>query len=252
MLQEEQRAVVHARKPCPETALESELVVLALDLILLPLPVHAEGGIGEEVVEGLALEPVLGQAVAEADVVSASVVVDLLHQHVGGRGGEGAVVVVLPVDVEPCRIVVVSQVVLRFGQHAARSAGGVEELAHGSGCGEQLVVLNEEDAHHQPDDLSRREVVARGLVRQFVEAADEIFEEESHLLVREPVGVQVHVAELRDDEVQDIALLHLLDLGLELEELEDVAHVGRKALDIADEVRGNVVRISLELVEIEV
>ena len=95
-------------------------------------------------------------------------------------------------------------------------------------------------------------MVARGLVRQFVEAADEIFEEESHLLVREPVGVQVHVAELRDDEVQDIALLHLLDLALELEELEDVAHVGRKALDIADEVRGNVVRIPLELVEIKV
>ena len=87
-------------------------------------------------------------------------------------------------------------------------------------------------------------MVARGLVRKLIEPADEILEEESHLLVRDPVGVQVHVAELRDHEVQDIALLHLLDLGLELEELEDAADVGREALDVADQVLGDMVRIA--------
>ena len=101
VLQEEQRAVVDARQPGAEAAVEAALVVLLLDLLLLLLPVHAEGRIGEEVVEGLARELVLGEAVAEADVVAAAVVVHLLHQHVGGGGGEGALVVVLPVDVEP-------------------------------------------------------------------------------------------------------------------------------------------------------
>ena len=104
MLQEEQRAVVHTRQPGAEATVEAELVVLPLDLLLLLLPVHAEGRIGEQVVEGLARELVVGEAVAEAHVVAAAVVVDLLHEHVGGSGGEGALVVVLPVDVEPgCR-----------------------------------------------------------------------------------------------------------------------------------------------------
>ena len=53
VLQEEQRAVVHARQPGTEAAVKTTLVVLLLDLLLLLLPVHAEGRISEEVVEGL-------------------------------------------------------------------------------------------------------------------------------------------------------------------------------------------------------
>jgi len=113
------------------------------DLLLLLLPVHAERRIGEEVVEGLARELVLGEAVAEADVVATAVVVDLLHQHVGCRGGEGALVVILPVDVETRGAVVIAQLVLGLRQHAAGSAGWVKELPHGAGRGEQLVVLDE-------------------------------------------------------------------------------------------------------------
>ena len=251
VLQEEQRAVVHARQPGAEAAVEAALVVLPLDLLLLLLPVHAEGRIGEEVVEGLARELVVGEAVAEAHVVAAAVVVHLLHQHVGRSGGEGALVVVLPVDVEPGRRVVLAQVVLRLGQHAAGAAGRVEELAHGAGRGEQLVVVDEQDVHHQPDDLARREVVAGGLVGQLVEAADEVLEDQPHLLVRHRIRVQVHVAELGDDEVEDVRLAHLLDLVLELEELEDGADVRREALDVADEVLLDVVGVALELLEVE-
>jgi len=98
---EEQRTVVHARQARAEAAVEATLVVLLLDLLLLLLPVHAEGRIGKEVIKGLAREPVVREAVAEADVVGAAVVVHLLDQHVGGGGGEGALVVVLAVDVEP-------------------------------------------------------------------------------------------------------------------------------------------------------
>jgi hypothetical protein len=101
VLEEEQRAIVHARQPSAEAAVEAALIVLLLDLLLLLLPIHAEGWIGEEIVEGLARELVLGEAVAEADIVAATVVIHLLHQHVGSCGGEGALVVVLAVDVEP-------------------------------------------------------------------------------------------------------------------------------------------------------
>ena len=57
VLQKEQRAVVHARQPGAEAAVEAALVVLLLDFLLLLLPVHAEGRIGEEVIEGLVGEP---------------------------------------------------------------------------------------------------------------------------------------------------------------------------------------------------
>ena len=154
VLQKEQRAVVHARQPGAEAATEAARVVLLLDLLPLLLPVHAEGRIGEEVVEGLVGELILGEAVAVPDVVTGAVVVHLLHQHVRRRGGEGALVVVLPVHVELCRAMMVTQIVLCLRQHAAGAAGGVEQFADGAWCGEQSVVLDKQDAHHQSDDLA--------------------------------------------------------------------------------------------------
>src|SRR5207245_7878552 len=52
-LEEEQRAIVHARQPSAEAAAETALVVLLLDLPLLLLPVHPEGWVGEKLVERL-------------------------------------------------------------------------------------------------------------------------------------------------------------------------------------------------------
>ena len=106
VLQEQQRAVVHARQSGAKATAETAFVVLLLDLLLLFLPVHAEGWIGEEVVVGLAGELVLGKAVAVPDVVAGTVVVHLLHLHVGRRGGKSAFVVVLPIDEEPRRAMV--------------------------------------------------------------------------------------------------------------------------------------------------
>ena len=195
--------------------------MLPLDFLLLLLPVHAKGRIGEEVVESVIRELVVGEGVAEADIVAAAVMVHLLHEHVGRGSGEGTLVVVLPVDVEPCRRVVITQVVLRLRQHPAGAAGRVEQLAHGAGRSKEFVVVDEQDVHHQPDDFARREVIAGGLIGQFIEAADKVFKDQPHLLVWHLVRVQVHVAELGDHEIEDVGLAHLLDLGFELEELED-------------------------------
>ena len=146
---------------------------------------------------------------------------------------------------------VLTQVVLRLRQHAAGAAGGVEQLADGAGRGKQSVVLDEQDAHHQSDDLTRREMVACGFIGQFVEAADEILEDEPHLLVWHRARVQVDIAELQDNEVEDVCLAHPLDLVLELKEVEDISHIPRKALDVADEVFLDVVGVTLEFLEIE-
>jgi hypothetical protein len=140
-----------------------------------------------------------------------------------------------------------TQIVLGLGKHPTGAAGRVEELAHGAGRGEQLVILDEEDAYHETDDLARREVIARGLIGQFVEPADEVLEDEPHLRIKHPVGVQIHVAELRDDEIEDVGLAHLLDLAPKLEVLEDAADIGRDTINVADKMLGDVVGVALEL-----
>lgn len=111
--------------------------------------------------------------------------------------------------------------------------------------------MNEEEVDHQADHFAGRKVIAGRLVREFVETADEVFEDEPHLFVGHVRRVQIHVRELRDHEVEDVRLAHLLDLGLELEVLEYPLDVGRKALDVADEVSVDVVRVALELFEVE-
>jgi hypothetical protein len=54
-----------------------------------------------------------------------------------------------------------------------------------------------------------------------------------------------------DHEVEDVRLVHLLDLGFELEVLEDALDVRREALDVADQVLVDVVRVALQLREVE-
>ena len=161
-------------------------------------------------------------------------------------------VVVLPVDEELGVRVMVTQVVLRLCQHPAGAACGVEQLADRATRGEQLVVLDEEEVHHQPDNLARGEVVAGGLVCQLVEAADEVLEDQPHLLVPHVCGMEVDAAEFRDDEVEDVRLGHAVDFVLELEELEDLAHVLREAMDVAGEMAADVVGVAPQLLEVEV
>ncbi len=199
MLQEEQRSVINARQAGAETAGEAELFVLALDFTLLLLPIHAEGRVGQEVIEGLARELVLGEAVAVLDVICAAVVIHLFDEHVGGGCGKGTLIVILAVNVEARGGVVLAEVILGLGEHAAGAAGRIEQLANRAGCGQQLVIVDEENADHQPHDLARREVIAGGFVGQFVEPPDEVLEDQPHLLVGHAVRVKVDFAELRDD-----------------------------------------------------
>jgi hypothetical protein len=130
VLEKQQRTVVHAWQARTEAAVEAALLVLPLDLLLLLLPVDAEGRVAQEVVEGrFRRELVFGEDVAEADVVAAAVVAHLLHEHVGRRRREGALVVVLSVRVELRVGVVVAHVALRLGQHTAGAASRVKELS---------------------------------------------------------------------------------------------------------------------------
>ena len=57
------------------------------------------------------------------------------------------------------------------GRAADRAAGRIEQRLDDARRGEQRVVLDEQQVDHQPDDLSRREVLAGDLVGGLGEAA---------------------------------------------------------------------------------
>jgi hypothetical protein len=87
---------------------------------------------------------------------------------------------------------------------------------------------------------SRGEVFAGGLVREFGEFADELLEHRAHLRVAHHVRVQVDVGELLGDEIQEAGLAQPVDLGVEVEALEDVAHCRRERLHVGAQVLGDV------------
>jgi hypothetical protein len=145
-----------------EAAAEAERVALVLHVLLDALPLHPKGWIGEHVVEGAARMAVLGERVAGHDVER----VLALEHHVRPADGIGLVVQLLAEDLEARTRVQVAEVILGDGEHPAGSASRVEERPHYAGLAEEAVVLDEEEVHHQPNDLARREVLAGGLVRE--------------------------------------------------------------------------------------
>jgi FKBP-type peptidyl-prolyl cis-trans isomerase 2 len=249
VLEEKKRSIVHPGQAGAETPGKTAFLVLPLDFRLLLLPVDAEGRVGEEIIECGVGKLIIGEGVSEADVVTAAVLVHLFHEHVRCRGGVGAFVVILTVDVEPgCRMVF-AQVALRFGQHAAGAAGRVEKFTDRSGSGQQLVIMDEQVVDHEANHFTGGEMVPGGFVGQFVEPADEVFKDQPHGLVGHLVGMEIHLTDLGHDQVEDIRLPHLLDFRLELEILEDRADILGKALDIADKMIVDVVRVALEFLK---
>ena len=171
--------------------------------------------------------------------------------HVGTADGEGFVVVVLPEHFQARIGIEIAQMFFRHAQHAARAAGGIVERPHDPFGAQNLAVRREQQIHHQPDHFARREVVAGRLVRGFVEAPDQVFEDQAHVVIGNGVGMQVDVGELADNQVEPVGLVELGDLLLELEVLEYLSGLGRETLDVMRQVLRGLVGLALELLEVQ-
>ena len=97
MEEEKQRAIGDARQAGTEAAIEALLGELLADDGLDLLPLHAEGRIGEHVVEEFAQQAIGGERVAEDDVGD----VLPLDEHVGLADGVGLGVQLLAIHDEP-------------------------------------------------------------------------------------------------------------------------------------------------------
>jgi len=142
-------------------------------------------------------------------------------------------------------------VLARDAQHAAGAGGGIVDGAHHAGFCEGVVVLDEEEIHHEPDGVARGEVLPGGLIGKLGELADQLLEDCAHLRIADDLRMEVDVGELFGDEVEQAGLGELLDLGVELEALEDVAHGGRERLQIGAEVFADVILVAHELFQVE-
>ena len=73
----------------------------------------------------------------------------------------------------------------------------------------------------------------------------------AHLGVADDLGVQVDVGELLGHQVEQAGLGQPVDLGVELEALEDVAHGGRERLHVGEQVFADVVLVAHQLLHVQ-
>ncbi len=244
--QEQQRPVVDAG----QLAVVAAKVGPALDDLLLGLPVHAEGRVGQQVVEavfGVLVELVVDQGVAVFNTAA----LETLDQQVGGGNSVGSRVVVLTEDAHGGAVVVGAYPVLRLGEHAASAAGRVADGDDDPLLGEYVTVGLQQQVDHEADDLARGEVVTRGLVGRLVEAPDQVLEHQPHGDVVHHAGMQIDFRKFGDHQIEAVGLLHLLDLFLELEILEDLADVFGETVDVVSQMTTHIVRVALEFLKIQ-
>ena len=222
MKQEQHRPVGDAGQARAEAAVVALGLVLATDLLFHLLPFHPKGWVGEHVVEPAAAVAILGQGVAEDDVGH----VLALDEHVRLADGKGLGVQLLAEHGQAGLGVVLLQVFTGDGEHTAGAGGGVVDGADHTRPGEHVVILDEDEVDHEPDDLTGGEVLPRGLVGEFSELADQLLEHQAHLMIADLVRVKIDLGVALGDLVEQAALGQALHLGVELEALEDVAHGG--------------------------
>ena len=159
--------------------------------------------------------------------------------------GERLIVDFLPVGDERRGGVELFEIFARNGEHAASAAGGIVERLDGVWRGEHFIVVHEEDVDHEPDDFARRVVLPGVLVAGLGEFADDFFKDVAHFQIGNVVGMEVAflLREFLQDNVEDAFLVHTRDFGIEVEPLDDFAHVRRESLQVLAEVRRDVVGI---------
>ena len=168
MLEEKQLSVRDTRQTGAEASFRAESLRLFAYRVLVLLPVHAIGRIGQHVVKRFPLVCIVRQRIAEGNLLR----VVAGHQHVRFADAEGLAVQLLAEQLDADRGVELLQRLFGQRQHAAGPAGGVIDLADDAPPSQFGVVVGDEQFDDKADDLARREMFACRLVRDFREPPD--------------------------------------------------------------------------------
>lgn len=222
-----------------ETSSETPFRFLFHGFLVL-LPIHAIGRVGEDVIE-FQVRKLVGRQGTRYGVVLIPapnpVRVLALHEHVRLADGVSHGVELLTVC-ENARLVVEAgeHVVFSRRKHAAGSAAGVVNRFDDVRSFQDFRIGIEQRLHDELDDFAGSIVFSSRLVGLFGKPADEFFEDVSHLVVGDRARMEVDLVEFLDYQVQHVPSLHSGELFLELEFLEYLLHVVRKARDVVAEV----------------
>jgi hypothetical protein len=148
-----------------------------------------------------------------------------LNEHVRLADGVGLVIQLLPEYGEPRLRVVLMHPFPCHREHSPRTCCRIVNSPNDTRFGKNVVILCKDEVDHEPDDLTRREVLASGLIGQFGKLADQLLEDGAHVRIADLVRVQVDLAELLGDEVEQVGIGEPVDLGFQLEAGEDVFDV---------------------------
>ncbi|MNY04324.1 hypothetical protein D3C86_1369970 [compost metagenome] len=215
-------------------------MLLAHRLLYL-FPLHAKRRIREHVVELAVAMAIVRQRVTGDDIFDRLA----LDEHVRLADSVGLVVELLAIHGEPRLGIVLQQIFSSHREHAASASRRVVNRADHSLTGtEYVVILDEQQVHHQADDFAWCEMFPRCLIRNFGEFSDELFEHQAHVGVVHRLRVQVDIRELFGDEVKQIRLRETLNLGVKVESLENVPRCWGEGLHVSVEVLSNVVLVA--------
>ena len=182
---------------------------------------YPKGRIRQHVVEVLAGIPSFDSVLPKMMLAMSCPLISMSALQMVGLG-----VQLLPIHHQPSIGVEFGEVLIRDRQHAPGSRGWIVDGPHYATLGQGRVIFNEQQVDHQPDDLARREVLSGGLVGEFCELPDQFLEHRPHLGVADRVRVQVDTCKLLGHQIQQSGLGQSVDLGVEVEGLEDVPHGG--------------------------
>ena len=252
MLQEEHLAIRLARQPGPETARKAARGFGGDGLEVLA-PLVAVGRIDELEVEANGRQLVVGEGAAELDVLRI-LALWLQDEHISAGDGPGKGVQLLPVEENLGLGIDLEDVVLGDGQDAPGAAAAVIDGAgHALGAC-QLGIEHEHEIDHQADAVARGKVLAGVFVEGFVEFAEQVLEDVTHLVVGHGGGAQVHFALLIETLHQQVEQIHppeVADGVVEVKRGEDFPDIGREAHDILAKVQSEVGIVMQEALVIE-
>jgi len=252
VLQEKHLAIILARQPGPEAAIEAACG-LGGDGLEVLAPLVAVGRINELEVEAHFRQLVLGEGAAELDVFGIFAL-GLQDEHIGAGDGPGEGVQLLPVEEDLGVGIDLEDVVLGDGEDAARAAAAVIDGAGHALVAGQFGIEHQHKIHHQVDGIAGREVLTGVCVEGFVEFAQQMLEDIAHLVVGHGGGAQVHFALLIEslhEQVEQIHFVEPADGMIKVEGSEDLADIERETRDILAEVQGEVGVIVEEALVIE-
>ena len=210
---------------------------LGFHRLLLPLPVDAEGRVGDDVLEGESGELIFRQSITEPHIVG----VAAPDHHVRLGDGKGGGIELLPKAGHLNVAVQLVDALLHAAQHLAGSHG---HIVNGHAAGVEIG-FGQQQVGHQVDDVPAGEVRSGFLAKALGESPHQVLKDVAAVHGADLVRAEIALlrAELLDDEVEGVALHHPLDDVVKVELCQHILCVGRKAGQVIPEVGFNVVRV---------